>query len=105
MSQMPEASRSSQQRTLMPTIEIYTMPFCPYCVRAKRLLRQKGVAFEEINVMMAPGRRREMVERAGGRSTVPQIFIDGRGIGGCDELMALDRAGELDPLLEGRVAG
>jgi glutaredoxin 3 len=87
--------------TLMAKVEIYTSPFCPYCIRAKRLLQQKGVAFDEINVLMAAGRRQEMVERAGGRSTVPQIFIDGRGIGGCDDLMALDRAGGLDPLLEG----
>ncbi|MCB1993616.1 MAG: glutaredoxin 3 [Geminicoccaceae bacterium] len=85
----------------MAKVEIYTSPFCPYCIRAKRLLQQKGVAFDEINVLMAAGRRQEMVERAGGRSTVPQIFIDGRGIGGCDDLMALDRAGGLDPLLEG----
>ena len=87
--------------TLMAKVEIYTSPFCQYCIRAKRLLQQKGVAFDEINVLMAAGRRQEMVERAGGRSTVPQIFIDGRGIGGCDDLMALDRAGGLDPLLEG----
>lgn len=91
--------------TLMPKVEIYTSPFCPYCIRAKRLLQQKGVAFDEINVLMAAGRRREMIERASGRSTVPQIFIDGQGIGGCDELFALDQAGKLDPLLEGEVAG
>lgn len=89
----------------MPTVEIYTTPFCPYCIRAKRLLQQKGVTFDEIDVSMARGRRQEMVERAAGRSTVPQIFIDGQGIGGCDELFALDHAGGLDPLLESGVAG
>lgn len=83
----------------MPKIEIYTSPWCPYCVRAKRLLDEKGVAYEEIDVMAHPRRRPEMVERAGGRTSVPQIFIDGRGIGGCDDMHALDRQGRLDPLL------
>ncbi|MCB0879702.1 MAG: glutaredoxin 3, partial [Thermoleophilia bacterium] len=64
-----------------------------------RLLQQKGVNFDEIDVSLAHGRRQEMVERAGGRSTVPQIFIDGQGIGGFDDLAALDRDGKLDPLL------
>ena len=84
----------------MAKVEIYTSPFCGYCFRAKRLLDSKGVSFEEFDVMMDAAKKREMVERAGGRSTVPQIFIDGRHIGGCDELHALDRAGKLDPLLE-----
>lgn len=83
----------------MPDVEIYTKPFCPYCIRAKRLLKQKGVDFTEIDIWLSAGRRTEMQERAQGRATVPQIFIDGRGIGGCDELMALDARGELDPLL------
>lgn len=83
----------------MAMIEIYTTPFCPYCVRAKRLLDRKGVAFTEIDVWQQPGRREEMVRRAGGRRTVPQIFIDGKGIGGSDELHALDARGGLDPLL------
>jgi glutaredoxin 3 len=82
----------------MPDIEIYTQPWCPYCARAKRLLDSKGVAYREID---APHGTRERVEsqRRSGRSTVPQIFIDGRHIGGSDDLMALDRAGQLDPLL------
>ena len=87
----------------MVQVEIYTTPLCPYCVRAKRLLRAKDVAFDEIDLWREPRRRAEMVERAAGRSTVPQIFIDGRGIGGCDEIQALEVKGELDPLL-GRVA-
>ena len=83
----------------MPKVEIYTQPFCGYCSRAVRLLEQKGVPFEEIDVMAAPARRREMISRADGRTTTPQIFIDGKGIGGCDEMMALNAAGQLDPLL------
>ena len=83
----------------MADIEIYTSPFCPYCWRAKRLLNDKGLAFTEIDVLLHPGRRAEMTERAGGRTTVPQIFINGRGIGGSDELAALAASGELDALL------
>jgi glutaredoxin 3 len=83
----------------MALIEIYTTPTCPYCVAAKRLLTQKGAPFEEINVAGDPEGRRAMSARAGGRTTVPQIFIDGRHIGGCDDLHALDAAGGLDPLL------
>ena len=83
----------------MSKVEIYTQPFCGYCHRAVRLLKQKGVPFEEIDVMAHPVRRREMVARADGRSTTPQVFIDGKGIGGCDEMLALDAAGKLDPLL------
>jgi glutaredoxin 3 len=85
----------------MARIEIYTTPTCPYCIAAKRLLTQKGAAFEEIGVAGDPEGRRAMSARAGGRSTVPQIFIDGRHIGGCDDLFALDADGGLDPLLEG----
>jgi glutaredoxin 3 len=84
----------------MASIEIYTTPMCPFCVRAKRLLDSKNVTYEEINLWTGPGRRREMIERADGRSTVPQIFIDGQGIGGSDELAALEEAGKLDRLLE-----
>ena len=84
----------------MPPVEVYTTPFCPYCVSAKELLRDKGVNFVEFNVAGAPTLRAEMVARANGRTTVPQIFIDGRHIGGCDDLLALDRAGKLDPLLQ-----
>jgi len=83
----------------MPQIEIYSTPICPYCARAKRLLMAKGVSFTDIDVMSDPSRRPEMVTRAGGRNTVPQIFIDNKHIGGCDDLHALDAAGGLDPLL------
>ena len=83
----------------MPTVEIYTTRFCPYCVAAKALLKRKGVAFSEIDVSRDWGKREEMVERAEGRMTVPQIFIGGRAIGGSDELHALERAGKLDALL------
>ena len=83
----------------MADIEIYTSPYCGYCHAAKRLLAQKGVSYTEIDVIAAPDRRPEMMRRAGGRHTVPQIFIDGRHVGGCDDLHALDRAGGLDPLL------
>ena len=83
----------------MAKIEIYTQPFCGYCYRAKKLLDDKGVAYEEIDVMEHPARRDEMVERADGRTSTPQIFIDGKGIGGCDDMVALNRAGQLDALL------
>ena len=85
----------------MSTVEIYTTPTCPYCQRAKRLLTAKGVAFTEIDVSQDAGLRSAMTERAGGSRTVPQIFIDGRHIGGSDDLHALDAAGGLDPLLKG----
>ncbi len=85
----------------MPDIVIYTTPFCPYCSAAKALLRQKGAAYDEIDVSMSPDRRQEMVERAGGRRTVPQIFIGGTHVGGSDDLHALDRQGKLDPMLKG----
>ena len=83
----------------MPAVEIYTTPLCPYCWRAKRLLARKGVDVVEIDLWREPDRRAEMVARAEGRPTVPQIFIDGRAIGGSDELAALERAGDLDGLL------
>lgn len=83
----------------MKTVEIYTTPFCPYCVAAKRLLQAKGVAFRETDVSRDPGLRQAMMQRAGGRHTVPQIFIGGQHVGGCDDLHALDRQGRLDPLL------
>lgn len=84
----------------MRQVEIYTTPFCPYCWRAKRLLQARGVTFEEIDLWQEPGRRGEMVERAEGRTTVPQVFIGGRGIGGADDLAALERDGRLDELLQ-----
>ena len=83
----------------MARVEIYSSKLCGYCYAAKRLLKKKGVAYEEIDVTLRPGRRAEMMRRAGGRHSVPQIFIDGAGIGGCDDLHALDRAGKLDALL------
>lgn len=83
----------------MPDVVIYTTPFCPYCARAKRLLDSKGVSYEEIDLYAQPGRRDEMVQRAEGRTTVPQVFIDGKPYGGSDDIHALDRAGKLDPLL------
>lgn len=89
----------------MATVQIYTTPLCPYCWRAKRLLSGKGVAFDEVDLWAEPGRRDEMLERADGRRTVPQIFIDGRGIGGSDELADLERQGELDRLLREAPAG
>jgi len=84
----------------MSTVTIYTKPYCPYCVRALSLLEQKGVEFTEIEAAFDPEKRREMVQRAGGRATFPQIFVGERHIGGCDEMVALDRAGQLDPLLQ-----
>jgi len=86
---------------LMPKIEIYTTLFCPFCIRAKRVLRKKGVAYDEIDVTMKPGGRAKMRERAGGAHTVPQIFVDGKHIGDCDRIHALDAEGELDKLLAG----
>jgi glutaredoxin 3 len=86
----------------MAQVEIYTTPLCPYCWRAKRLLQSKNVEFTEIDLWQEPNRRAEMMQRAGGRRTVPQLFIDGHGIGGSDELAALEAKGELDALLGGR---
>ena len=88
----------------MPPVEIYTTPFCPYCADAKALLKQKNVAFTEIDVSRDRELRRTMTERAGGRSTVPQIFVGATHVGGCDDLYALDDAGGLDPLLNGQAA-
>lgn len=83
----------------MPHVEIYTTPWCGYCVAAKRLLERKGIAYEETDVSGDPEMRKKMMERAGGRYTVPQIFIGGRHVGGSDELHTLERAGKLDQLL------
>jgi glutaredoxin 3 len=83
----------------MAQVEIYTTSWCPYCMRARALLRNKAVEFSDIDLDEEPRRRREMVRRAGGRSSVPQIFINGEHIGGCDELYTLDRAGRLDEKL------
>lgn len=84
----------------MPSIDIYTQDWCPYCARAKQLLDGKGVAYTEIDAPGGSPARRESAQRAGGRTSVPQIFIDGQHVGGCDDLMALDRAGKLDALLK-----
>jgi glutaredoxin 3 len=83
----------------MASVEIYTTPFCPYCGWAKELLTRKGVDFKEIDVSRDRALRAEMTARAQDRTTVPQIFIDGAHVGGCDDLYALDEAGKLDPLL------
>lgn len=83
----------------MAKVELYTTMFCPYCARARNLLCKKGVNFTEIDVMGDDEKREEMIARSNGRYTVPQIFIDGRHIGGSDELVALERDGKLDPLL------
>lgn len=83
----------------MAKVEIYTKMMCPYCTRAKRLLTDKGVQFEEYDITMGGPKRAEMLQRANGRSTVPQVFIDDRHIGGSDDLVALNAAGKLDPLL------
>jgi glutaredoxin 3 len=84
---------------IMAKIEIYTKFLCPYCSRAKALLDAKGVAYAEVDITMDSAKRAEMLGRANGQTTVPQIFIDGMHIGGSDDLAALDRRGELDPLL------
>jgi glutaredoxin 3 len=85
----------------MQPVEIYTSPLCGYCHAAKRLLTQKGVSFTEYDVGRDPALRKQMVARAPGARTVPQIWIGETHVGGCDELFALDRAGKLDPLLAG----
>lgn len=85
----------------MAKIEIYTKMFCGYCVRARRLLDQKGVPFEEYDITLGGEKRAEMLQRSHGRTTVPQIFIDGRHVGGSDDLYELERNGQLDPLLNG----
>jgi glutaredoxin 3 len=82
----------------VPEVEIYTTPICPYCIRAKALLDKKGVVYKEVNVMTNPDKRKEMQQRSGGH-TVPQIFIDGEAIGGCDDLYALEFDGELNEML------
>ena len=85
----------------MSRIEIYSTLLCPYCYRAKMLLESKGVEYEEIDIMLRPERRAEMVARSGGRTRVPQVFVDGVHIGDCDEIRALDATGELTPILGG----
>ena len=84
----------------MAKVKLYTTMFCPFCMHAKRLLGQKGVSFEEIDVDTVPGSRQEMMNKSGGGYTVPQIFIDETHIGGCDELFALEQQGKLDTMLQ-----
>jgi len=83
----------------MATVEVYSGSFCPYCIRAKALLKKKGLDFVEYNVQSEPSRRDEMLRRSGGARSVPQIFINDRHVGGCDELYALERRKELDAWL------
>ncbi len=83
----------------MKPVEIYTSPMCGFCHAAKRLLKDKGVNFSEINVWSNPARKPEMIQRANGSRTVPQIFVGDVHVGGCDDLYALERAGKLDALL------
>ena len=83
----------------LPKVEIYTKLMCGYCTRAKKLLEMKKVSYEEISVDFGGPKKAEMIDRAGGRMTVPQIFINGRHVGGCDDLMALEYQGKLDELL------
>ncbi len=82
----------------MSNVTIYTKPYCPYCIRAVGLLEKKGIAFNEIEAAFDPDKRHEMIQRSG-RATFPQIFIGDRHIGGCDDMMALERSGDLDGLL------
>ena len=84
----------------MQSVTLYTKPFCPYCARAMGLLREKGVEFTEIEAAFDPEKKQEMMQRANGRATFPQIFIGDRHVGGCDDLTALDDRGELDTLLQ-----
>jgi len=83
----------------MARVEIYSTMFCPFCARAKNLLERKGVQYTNVDILEDSSKRDEMVARSGGRTTVPQIFIDDEHIGGFDDLSALDRAGKLDPKL------
>ncbi|MDY8110540.1 glutaredoxin 3 [Fulvimarina sp. 2208YS6-2-32] len=85
----------------MPDITIYTRQLCGFCARAKSLLDQKGVSYEEKDATGSPALRQEMRDRSNGGSTFPQIFIGDTHVGGCDDLFALDRAGKLDPMLQG----
>lgn len=96
---MIDKGRKRTQLIRMASILIYTKAFCPYCTRAKRLLDDKGAAYEEIDISMGGPKRQEMLARANGRTTVPQIFIGDTHVGGSDDLAALEREGRLDALL------
>ena len=89
---------------MMPKVTVYTKAWCPYCRDATALLARKGVDFAEVDIGKEPERRGELVERAGGRRTVPHIFVGATHVGGCDDLYALDAQGGLDPLLQGVAA-
>lgn len=93
------AGFSQRSIALVAQVTVYTSKLCGYCTRATHLLKGKDVIFEEVDVSFSPSLRAQMTERSGGRRTVPQIFIDGTHIGGCDDLLALEHKGELDPLL------
>jgi len=84
----------------MAEVTIYTKPLCPYCADALDLLERKGIRFSEIDISGNPEKRAEMIQRSGGRMTVPQIFVGNRHLGGCDDIYALDQRGELDPALQ-----
>jgi glutaredoxin 3 len=101
-SELPSAPQPPQAQSprQAPPVQMYCTSWCPYCERARRLLAHKGVPFEEIDLDAQPERREEMIQRAGGRRTVPQIFIGGRHVGGSDELYGLDAVGMLDRLLQ-----
>lgn len=90
---------NAERTRSMKPVEIYTSPLCGFCHAAKRLLKEKGVSFAEVDVLKQPGRKAEMIQRANGGRTVPQIFIGETHVGGCDDLYALERAGKLDALL------
>jgi glutaredoxin 3 len=83
----------------MADVVVYSKDYCPYCVKAKGLLTRKGIGFKEIDITRDEALQKEMVDKSGGRKTVPQIFIDGVSIGGCDDLYALDTSGKLDKML------
>ncbi len=83
----------------MPRIEVYTQPWCPFCSRVVGLLKKKGMVFEEINAPHGTAERTASTERSGGKTSVPQVFLDGKHVGDCDALMALERAGKLDGML------
>jgi glutaredoxin 3 len=94
-------STTPLELTEMKPVTIYSTMMCPYCHAAKNLLSRKGVKYDEIDVTFAPGKRSDMTVRAGGKRSVPQIFIGDDHVGGCDELHALEQAGKLDPMLKG----
>ena len=88
-----------------PKVEMYFKPMCPYCIRARNLLKSKGVEVEEYNAFLDADHRKAMIDRSNGGRTYPQIFIDGEHVGGSDDLHALDRAGKLDTMLQGAACG